>query len=118
MMKHWRVGSLSMGLILVASGVLMLISLIVRVNVLHIILTFWPVVMICLGIEILLHLFIKKDGEDNKLRYDALSILFIGFLLVISIGFYALTYFIGMFESREEMFAAISNLISIESLMF
>lgn len=106
-MRHWRVGSLSMGLVLVASGILMLTSLIVKVNVLDIIMTFWPVILICLGIEILLHLFVKKGGDtDGKLRYDALSILFIGFLLVISTGFYAATYYAGLYESREDMHAA------------
>ena len=106
-MKRWRVGSLSMGLILLASGILMLVSLIIRINVLDVLLTFWPVIMICLGIEILLHLFVRKsDDSDSKLRYDTLSILFISFLLVISIGFYAVTYFAGLFESREDMYAA------------
>jgi len=95
-----------MGLILVASGILMLISLIVRVNVLDIMLTFWPIILICLGIEILLYLFIRKNDDTNgKLRYDALSILFISFLLIISIGFYAVTYFTGLFESREDIYA-------------
>jgi len=106
-MKRWRVGSLSVGLILIATGVLMLVSLFVRVNVLDILLTFWPVILICLGIEILLHLFARKgDDTDVKLRYDVLSILFIGFLLIISIGFYAVTYYAGLFESRKDMYAA------------
>ena len=106
-MKRWRVGSFSMGLILVASGILMLVSLIVRVNVLNVLLAFWPLILICLGIEILLHLFVRKsDDTDSKLRYDALSIFFISFLLIISIGFYAVTYFSGLFESQDDMFAA------------
>ena len=107
MLKRWRVGSLSMGLVLVASGVMMLMSLIVRVNVLDVLLTFWPVILICLGMEILLHLFVRKgDDANSKLQYDVLSILFIVFLLVISIGFYAVTYFSGLYESREDMYTA------------
>lgn len=107
MMKHWRVGSLSMGLVLVASGVLMLVSLVVHVNAVDILLTFWPVILICLGLEILLHLFVRKnDDTDGKLRYDALSVVFIGFLLVISMGFYTVTYYAGMFDSREDMYTA------------
>ena len=62
-----------MGLILVATGVLMLVSLIAEFNVLNVLLTFWPVILICLGVEILLHLFVRKD-DDKKLRYDILSI--------------------------------------------
>ena len=99
-MKHWRVGSLSMGLILVASGILMLVSLVVKVDVLNVLLTFWPIILICIGVEILLHLFIKKS-DDTKLRYDGLSIFFIGFILVISIGFYAVTYTLGLLESWD-----------------
>ena len=96
-----------MGLVLVASGILMLVSLIRSVSVLDVMLTFWPLILICLGIEILLQLFIRKNDEtDVKLRYDALSILFISFLLIVSIGFYSVTYFIGLFESREDMYAA------------
>ena len=106
-MKRWRVGSLSMGLVLVASGILMLVSLVSSVNVLEVLLTFWPLILICLGAEILLHLFIRKNDEtDVKLRYDALSILFIGFLLIVSIGFYSVTYFFGLFETRGDMYAA------------
>jgi hypothetical protein len=105
MMKRWRVGTLSMGLILVASGIIMLVSLIAQVNVLTVLLTFWPVILISLGIEILLHLFVKND-DDIKLRYDVLSIIFIGFILVISIGFYAVTYVLGLLDAHEEIRAA------------
>ncbi|MCL2755324.1 MAG: hypothetical protein FWD35_06390 [Oscillospiraceae bacterium] len=111
--KHWRVGSLSMGLIMVVSGVIMLISLFAKINVLDILLAFWPVVLICIGAEILLHLFARKstpeEGEEvGKIKYDVLSILFVGFILAISMGFYALTYAAGfMFESREDMNTAL-----------
>ena len=102
-MKHWRVGSLSMGLILIATGITMLVSLVVRVDMLKILLTFWPIVLICLGIEILLHLFVKK-GDDSKLRYDGLSIFFISFLLILSIGFYALTYYFELIEVWGDLY--------------
>jgi hypothetical protein len=93
-----------MGLILVAVGLLMLISLITQVDMFITMMTLWPVIMICLGIEILLFLFLKK-GNDTKIRYDVLSIFFIGFILSISVLFYAATSFMGMlFDSREDMF--------------
>ena len=95
--RQWRVGSLSMGLVLVATGVLMLVSLMVQVDVLDILLTFWPVVLISLGLEVLLHLFLGKGG-DGKVRYDVLSVLFIGFLLTLSVGFYAFTYYVRLLE--------------------
>lgn len=106
-MNRWRVGSLSMGLVLLATGIMMLASLIVQVNVMNIILTFWPVILICLGIEILLHLFVKKDGgADVKLKYDALSIIFISFLMILSVFFYAVSFTLSIFDSKEELYIA------------
>ena len=117
-MKRWRIGSLSMGLVLVASGVVMLVSLIVQVNVLNVMLTFWPVILICLGVEILLHLFVRKtDDTERKLRYDVLSVFFISFLLIISIGFYTVVYYASLFESRDDMFTSFGMMnesVSIE----
>lgn len=105
-MKRWRVGSLSMGIVLVASGLMMLVSLVVQINVLNILLTFWPIILICLGIEILLHLFVRKDGDtDIKMKYDVLSIIFISLILIISVLFYTATYSIGLLGSRDDMYA-------------
>jgi len=104
-MKRWRVGSLTMGLILLASGIMLLVSLIMKINIINILLTFWPIILICIGIEILLHLFIKRDdGADTKIKYDVLSILFIGFVLFISGLFYTATYSIEMLGGREDAF--------------
>ena len=103
-MKRWRVGSFSMGIILVALGVIMLVSLLTRIDILNIIITLWPVIMICLGVEILLHLFIQKGGdEDTKIKYDVLSILFIGFILIVSTFFYSVTFVMGTFGINEDM---------------
>ena len=70
-MKRWRVGSFSMGIILVALGVIMLVSLLTRIDILNIIITLWPVIMICLGVEILLHLFIQKGGDEDTVYFRA-----------------------------------------------
>ena len=100
-MKRWRAGSLSMGLILVASGIMLMVSLVARIDVLNILLTFWPIILICLGIEILLFLFARRDeGADVKVRYDVLSVLFIGFILSISTLFYIVTFSIGLLGDR------------------
>jgi hypothetical protein len=104
-MKRWRVGSLSMGLVLLAFGILLLVSLIVKINVINIVYTLSPIVLICLGIEILLHLFVK-NSDDVKIKYDFLSIIFISAVLFIGTCVYALTGFIGLFETKQEMFSA------------
>lgn len=107
LMKRWRVGSLSMGIILLAFGILLLVSLIIKVNVINIVYMLSPIVLICLGLEILLHLFIKNDdGGDIKIKYDFLSIVFISVILFIGTGVYILTGLIGVFETKEEMFSA------------
>jgi len=107
LMNRWRIGSLSMGIILVALGVLMLVSLITQVNVFLTITTLWPIIMICLGIEILLYLFLGKGGgTDGKIKYDVLSIFFISFILIISTAFYGITLFTGALDSRENMYTA------------
>ena len=105
LMKRWRVGSLSMGIILLAFGILLLVSLVVKVNVINIIYMLSPVVLICLGVEILLHLFVKKEDEV-KIKYDFLSIIFISIVLLIGTGVYFMTGLIGFFESKEEMLTA------------
>ena len=105
-MKRWRVGSLSMGIILVASGILLMVSLIIKVSVLNILLTFWPIILICLGLEILLHLFFKKeDGTNVKIKYDVLSVFFIGFVLMISFLFYVASFSVELLGGRDDTFA-------------
>ena len=106
LMKRWRVGSLSMGIILLAFGILLLVSLIVKINVINIICTLSPIVLICLGIEILLHLFAKSDGNEIKIKYDFLSVIFVSVILIISTGLYILMGITGFFETKEEMFIA------------
>ena len=107
LMNRWRVGSLSMGIILVAFGVLLLVSLITRINVINIVYMLCPIVLICLGVEILLHLFGKNDTNDIKIRYDFLSIMFISVILFIGTGVYILIGFMSAFESKEDMFTTL-----------
>ena len=107
-MNRWRIGSLSMGVMLVALGVTMLVSLIREINMFHTITTFWPIIMVCLGVEILLHLFIRKGSDtDVKMKYDMLSIVFISIILAVSTFFYGITFFAGTFGSQADMYAAL-----------
>jgi len=96
-----------MGLALIALGTVMSISLFTHVNVLKTIMTFWPAVLILLGVEIFLHLFVKRGADaDMKIRYDVLSIIFIGFILAVSVCFYAVTLGLELFDSRADMYVA------------
>ena len=108
MMRRWRVGSLTMGLVLILFGGVTLTSIIAGFSPVHILMTLWPVILICLGAEILLHLFVrKKEEEEVKLKYDVLSILFIGFLLFVSSIFCAFTYVTELYGSREALAEAL-----------
>jgi len=106
LMKRWRVGSLTMGLVLIASGITLMISLLTRVNLFNVILVAWPIILVALGIEILVHLFVKKD-EDVKIRYDGLSIVFISVLLMFSLLFYAATFAVGFIGEQDDWHSAL-----------
>lgn len=93
-LKKRRVGTLTMGLALVAIGVLVLISLFIKSFDLIWVLRFSPVILIFLGIEILVASFQNKE----KLQYDglsiALSIILIVGTLLTSVGVQAYDTFV------------------------
>ncbi len=103
-MKNRRVGTVSMGLTLVAAGVLMLVSLFTRLSVLSVFLRGWPVILVALGAEILVFVFRKKD---EKISYDLLSMVFIGLFLFVSVTFYAGFLFVSSFEDEVSLTAAL-----------
>lgn len=72
MLKKKRVGTFTLALSLIYLGVVMILSLFVNLSAIITMLRFAPAVLIVLGIEILVNaLFLK---EDEKLRYDGMSI--------------------------------------------
>lgn len=85
-MRTWRVGTVSMGAALVLLGVLLLFSRMLGLEIYPIMMSWWPVILIVLGIEILIFLVINGK-EKTSVKYDIFSILFIGFIGTIGIGF-------------------------------
>lgn len=85
-MRKWRVGTFSMGITLILLGVVLFTSQILGFNITHIMLSWWPIILVVLGIEILIFLFKAKDKEP-LLKYDFLSILFVGIIGTVGIGF-------------------------------
>lgn len=81
-MRQWRVGTLSMGLLLVFAGLGLLLSQFNKIAVLDLSLKWWPIIFILLGIEILTLDFFNK-GENNRVKYDVFSI-FITLLIVLT----------------------------------
>jgi len=104
-MKRWRVGSLSMGISLVAVGVLLLVSLFTNLNFITAARFLWPIILVALGVEMLLKLFFIKE-EDVRIRYDGLSIFFLIIMLTISTGAYAVNMALNVFDSKPQMLSA------------
>ena len=90
MRRQWRVGTLSMGLLLIALGVIMLVSQILEISLLDQILKWWPIALIMIGLEILIYVFLSKQDEP-KVKFDVFSIIIISILLMASVGVYAVT---------------------------
>ncbi|PWU68449.1 LiaF transmembrane domain-containing protein [Gracilibacillus dipsosauri] len=89
-MRKWRVGSISMGLSLIALGVTLFLSQLYNWEVTTFILSWIPILLIILGIEILIYLLLSKQ-EQPIVRYDVFSILFILFIGVLTLGIYFVT---------------------------
>jgi len=79
-MSQWKVGSITLGLILIASGILVLISNILGVSFFEQIIIWWPAVLIVLGIEVLISFFLSQE-QPSTVHYNGVSI----FLIIILI---------------------------------
>lgn len=89
-MRTWRVGTISMGISLLSLGIFLFVSQILSIDVTKIMLAWWPMILIVLGLEILLYLFFNRK-EKPLLKYDFLSILFVGIIGMTGILFAALS---------------------------
>lgn len=106
-MRTWRVGTFSMGASLLFLGLFLFLSRFMGLDLVHVMSAWWPVLLIVLGIEILLYLFFSRQ-EKPILKYDFVSILFVGVLGMVGILFATLsaTGIMGKVEevvAREEM---------------
>lgn len=89
-----------MGLLLIALGVIMLVSQILEVSLIEYIIKWWPIVLISIGLEILIYVFLSKQ-EDTKVKYDVFSIIIISILVIVSVGVYVVT---GLIASGDGVF--------------
>lgn len=83
-MRQWRVGTVSMGLLLVGGGLVLLTSQF-DVRAVTVAMRWWPLLLVVLGIEVLVYSYLKKS-EDGRVRFDIFSILIILFLVVSGVG--------------------------------
>ncbi|TGB01949.1 LiaF transmembrane domain-containing protein [Halobacillus salinus] len=89
-MRKWRVGTVSMGLTLVLLGALLLLSSFLDMDIFSISLTWWPLILVVLGCEVIVYLFLSKQ-EKPVIHYDFVSIFFIGILGTVGIALYSFT---------------------------
>ena len=90
-MRQWRVGSFSMGLILVLLGVGLIVDHYSAAHkALELVITWWPLALILLGIEILAVGFLSRN-EQFKIKYDGWSIFLMIILFFFCLGSYALS---------------------------
>lgn len=75
-----------MGLSLILVGISLLLSTWSHMTALDILLKWWPVVFILLGLEIVTFIALKGK-EQSVIHYDIFSILFVGILCCMCVGF-------------------------------
>ncbi|MCY6369908.1 DUF4097 family beta strand repeat-containing protein [Clostridium ganghwense] len=87
-MRKWRVGTISMGIMLIGTGIILLLSQITGINGAEKIIKWWPIILIILGLETLAYIYFSKE-ENPKVKMDVLSIISIIFILLVCSGIYA-----------------------------
>src|SRR3954467_3640998 len=102
-MRTWRVGTFSMGASLVFLGVFLFFSKFMGLDLVQVMTTWWPLLLVVLGIEILLYLFLSRQ-EKPVLKYDFLSIFFVGIIGTAGIAF-AILSTTGIMGKVEEVMA-------------
>ncbi len=89
MEKSHKVGTITLGGMLITFGILFLLRIFVDTISYQFIFHLWPIVFIFLGIEILLANFRQKE---TKLVYDTTAIVLIVILSVFAMGMAAVDY--------------------------
>lgn len=82
-MRTHRVGTLTLGIMLITSGALFLLNSFIQNISYEFIIKLWPVIFILLGFEVLYGNF--KTDNTNKLLYDKMA-----FFLIIILSFFAM----------------------------
>ncbi len=88
-MKNKRVGTISMGIVLIFFGVLMFVSQVSGFSAVEIFIKFWPGILIILGLEILYYVYTNKS-EETRIKYDGFSIFIVSIVLILNIFVYGL----------------------------
>ncbi len=88
-MRQWRVGTFSMGLVLVFLGGALLIAQFNKLAVVDFFMRWWPLLLVFLGIEVLVYSFLLQK-DQAKIKYDLFSIFIILIIVCFGIGIQSL----------------------------
>lgn len=88
-MKNKRVGTVSMGIVLIFFGILIFVSQVSSTSAVSMFIKFWPGILILLGGEILYYVYSNKK-EEIKIKYDVFSIFIVTTILIVNIFIYGL----------------------------
>lgn len=91
-MAKRRVGTLSMAILLIVSGIVMLIAQVNKQPVVDILIKGWPVILFLLGGEILWYCYKSKE-ESPKVKYDIFSIFAVSMVLIFTVAVYGVMQF-------------------------
>lgn len=103
-MRKRRVGTLSLGILLIGLGIALLMAQILKTNTLNVLFKWWPIIFVALGLEVLLYTYTAKE-EQPKVKYDIFSIFMIFVLIFSGIGMFALQE-VGLISRASKMVSA------------
>ena len=103
-MRKWRVGTFSMGMLLISIGVILLAGQISGISSAKLIFSWWPIILVILGIEVLAHVYFSKE-EQPKVKYDGFSIFIIIFIIIASTVIYSIGYAINTIPGVKDLSA-------------
>ncbi|ALS24550.1 MULTISPECIES: LiaF transmembrane domain-containing protein [Paenibacillus] len=113
-MRTWRVGTLSMGLSLIFLGVTLFLSQLQGLNAFDTFFAWWPILFVLLGLEILVYL-IWMRKENSMVRYDLMSVFFVGLLFISSFGLTFLTS-IGVLGEVRRMVGTVERTVDLPEM--
>lgn len=80
-MRQWKVGTTSLGILLILMGVIWIYSTITGISLVSTLFKWWPIILIMLGIEVLIYSLMPKK-ENTKVKFDGISILVIILIMI------------------------------------
>jgi len=103
-MRQWRVGTLSMGLLLVFTGTGLLFAQFNKLAVVDFSLRWWPIIFILLGLEVLALNYFNK-GENSKIKYDVFSIIITLLIVLTGLGLQSMSQ-LGLVAKAQTMISS------------